>query len=860
MKTQITFLKIILPALLVWVHVMSSYSQTTDVISVKTADVAKFTDTHKQWRFEAVNYRMFNTVAGKYLTGHADGTVTLEAKDETATAANQYWSINELHSGHIALRNKGTGLSANSYRSDLQFVFSSDAEAQGTTTLPVNLTTANGPGGALMKLDAVTLIPVPGTSYTINTISWYTRSIVANSGNITVEAVDNNDGTAYAQWQFEEVESDPSYPVMSYNKRIYNTKAAKYLASVNNAGTYSTVLAPIDNTVTANLQYWTIVTGNYGAIMFRNYGAGGINDLNQGLTGADLVAGGTHEVNLTTANGPGSALLQLDDNSVKVPVPGTDYSIQSISWYLRSLISTVVDNSGGNLSATSLSDSELENSILKVNSGELVVDASKTLKSIQVAAGAKLTLNNGIALTATNGITLQSDATGTATLKSSGTYSGTITAQQYLGTARNWYVSSPVSSASAPATNMDYYYEYMEGGNNTEFVTQPGSSSLYWKGLANGTTMEVGKGYIAKANEGTTISFTGTPNNGSITTEFDLTRNDAKGKGFNLAGNPYPSYIDWADVATANPNLDNTYYYRTKNIDNSYAFVTWNGAGNEYVNSRGGTANTTITRFIPPTQAFWVRVKTGTSTTKMYFNNDMREHRDDNGNLMKAPRQDTRTSVRLQLINGTERDELLIYQDAGASNNYDSYDSPKMMNNSTTVPDLYSIVGDERLVINGLNAITENMELPLGFTLKSAAMLKMKATELNNLAEGMQVYLLDKTANTQTQLTPETDYSFTTTEANTNNESRFSLLFKAPGATTGIGESNQDKERISVFVNTQNELVIIAPENSRYAVYTMVGQQLEAGLVTTGVVRLSSVSKGVYLVKISNQTVKITLR
>ena len=311
---------------------------TSTFISVKTAEVSNFTNTHKQWRFEAVNYRIFNTVANKYLTGHANGSVTLETKDETATAGNQYWSVCELHSGHIALRNKGTGLSANDYRSDLQFEFSSTAEAQGTSTLPVNLTTINGPGGALMKLDAVTLIPVPGTSYTINTISWYTRSIVANAGNTSVEAIDNNGGTAYAQWQFEEVASDPIYPVMSYNKRIYNTKAGKYLVANNNSGVFVPALTILDQTATANLQYWTIVTGGFGSIMIRNVGAGGINDLHQGVSGADLVPAGTHEVNLTTANGPGGALLQLDDNSVKVPVPGTDYSIQSINWYSRSVI------------------------------------------------------------------------------------------------------------------------------------------------------------------------------------------------------------------------------------------------------------------------------------------------------------------------------------------------------------------------------------------------------------------------------------------------------------------------------------------------------------------------------------------
>jgi len=117
-------------------------------------------------------------------------------------------------------------------------------------------------------------------------------------------------------------------------------------------------------------------------------------------------------------------------------------------------------------------------------------------------------------------------------------------------------------------------------------------------------------------------------------------------------------------VAAANPNLDNTYYYRTKNtnITNTYTFVTWNGAGSgSYVVSNGSLpANTSITSHIPPIQAFWVRVKTGTSTTKMHFNNDMREHRLDNNNLMKVTKQNTRTSVRLQLQNGIDSDETLL--------------------------------------------------------------------------------------------------------------------------------------------------------------------------------------------------------
>ena len=504
----------------------------------------------------------------------------------------------------------------------------------------------------------------------------------------------------------------------------------------------------------------------------------------------------------------------------------------------------------------------IDNSIVTVASGaEITVGANKTLKSVTVAAGGKITITAGT-LTTTDGITLESDANGTATLLNSGTLTSTVTAKQFLGSARNWYVSSPISSAPSPATNVEYYYEYMEGGTNTVELRggQPGSPTDYWKGISNGTTMAVGKGYIAKTTAGTTVLFSGTPNNGDITTTFDLTRDDNKGKGFNLVGNPYTSYLDWSLVATANPNLDNTYYYRTKNtnITNTYTFVTWNGAGSgSFVVSNGSLpANTSITRHIPPTQAFWVRVKTGTITTKMNFNNGMREHRLDNNNLMKAPKQNTRTNVRLQLQNGTDSDELLIYQDAEASNGYDAYDSPKMMNNSTTVPDLYSKAGDERLVINGLNTLTNNTELPLGFSLNAAATLKLKATELSNLPEGAKVYLRDKQLSTETELTPATEYSFSTTAATTNNETRFSLLFRAPGATTAT--ANVEKERISVFVNKQNQITIIAKAGSPYAIYNAMGQLIENGTLNSGLQTANcKLQTGILVVKVNNQSTRV---
>jgi hypothetical protein len=549
---------------------------------------------------------------------------------------------------------------------------------------------------------------------------------------------------------------------------------------------------------------------------------------------------------------------------VKIPVQGTDYSIQSISWYLRSLICNIVDNTGGNLTAAGFTDSELANTNLKVNSGNLMVDASKTLKSVTVSPGAKISIGSGYTLTTTNGITLQSDANGTATLLNSGTYTGTVTAQQYLGSARNWYVSSPVQTTNSPANNIARYYEYVEAGNNNypkdgnNNAINPGETS-YWKFWTTGSPMTVGKGYIAQASAGTTVSFSGTPNNGNITTSFNLTRDDAKGKGFNLVGNPYPSYIDWSLVAGANTNLMSTAWFKTKKTDNSYIFASVNVATPSSPEIVSNSANTTITKYIPPTQAFWVRVKSGTASTSMSFTNAMREHRLNNGDLMKAPKHNERTRLRLQLVNGTETDEILVYFDANATNDYNDYDSPKMMNNSATTPDLYTKAGSERLVINGLNAVTDNMELPLGFSLNAAASLKLKATEMSNFPTGTRIYLLDKVESSQVELLPETEYSFKTTTATTNNEGRFSLVFRTSGSTTGV--ENTEKLNVQVFVNAANQIVIIAPEKAKYTIYNAVGQMIENGQTTAELQTVKcKLQTGVYMVKVNNQSTRVIIK
>jgi hypothetical protein len=243
----------------------------------------------------------------------------------------------------------------------------------------------------------------------------------------------------------------------------------------------------------------------------------------------------------------------------------------------------------------------------------------------------------------------------------------------------------------------------------------------------------------------------------------------------------------------------------------------------------------------------------------MSFTNEMREHRLSSGDLMKAPKVTERKRLRLQLVNGTETDETLIYFDSNATNDFNDYDSPKMMNNSSTTPDLYTKASNERLVINGLNEVIDNLELPLGFSLNAAATLKLKATEMSNFPVGTRIYLLDKEESSQVELLPETEYSFKTTAATTNNESRFSLVFRAPNASTGI--DNVEKSNMQVFVNAANQIMIIAPEKSNYAIYNAVGQLIENGTVyVKHETRNTKLNAGVYVVKVNNESIRVIVK
>lgn len=481
----------------------------------------------------------------------------------------------------------------------------------------------------------------------------------------------------------------------------------------------------------------------------------------------------------------------------------------------------------------------------------LTIDQDVALNSIEVNPEAKLTLNVGSTLT-TSKFNINSDATnGTGTFvdlnPNGGVTSDTINVQQYLSTARNWYLSSPVSN---PLTTSNYtYYKYNEP--TSVFVS-----------VNTGTAFAPGVGYIALPNAtGTTLTFTnqsgGSLNAGDV--DVALTASGATHTGFNLIGNPYPCHLGWTyDFANANSSLiESSIWIRTNgglsNNSGQWSFATYNAASSESVPS---VANAGI---IAPMQSFWVKAKT--AGTLILDNKLTRSHQYSNSLRVPAAKNSDRQRLRMEVSNGVTTDETLVYFDSSADNGYDVYDSRKFPDTNAAVQ-IYTLAGSENLVINGMSSIP-NTELPLGFMATSVGTYSLKASQFSNFVAGTQIILKDYADVNHPVITDLSDgsaYTFVSAVAST--ATRFTMTFKAPSVATDI--NSQRNQNTTVFKNANGNITIIKNNIMGEGIVTIcntVGQKLiTCSTMGATTVIEKSLTPGVYIVTVDVNNCKMTKR
>jgi len=476
--------------------------------------------------------------------------------------------------------------------------------------------------------------------------------------------------------------------------------------------------------------------------------------------------------------------------------------------------------------------------IEKTGTGKLTLSGANTAfgGNVTVSAGEleitdKLTVSGNLVNNAS--LTLAPGATVLTGGAVSGT--GASNVKQTLSTenSRKWYyLSSPVAGATTALFGAtDQIGSYDEATH--AYIATPLTS-------ADNASLAVGTGYAVKlGGANPTLTFSGTLNGGNVNIPVSRTGSDEK-SGFNLVGNPYPSYIDWDAISAANSeNIQSTIWTRTFEADNM-VFKTYNA------DAQVGSDDES-TAHIAPLQAFWVRVpdsKTDESGLTLDLTDAQRSHKESGDAGLRASKAETRPIVRLQVSNGANRDNAVILSDENAQDGFDSYDSEKMSNEIAAVPEIWTLAGTEKLVINTLNTIPENTEIALGFKTGTAGSFSISATAVENISGELKVFLKDKTMGVNHNLSAGGAYEFTSGVV--SDESRFAIVFGTDNFT-GIASQNAGVVKLTAYANANRE---IAANAGRFTVFNVFGQQ----------VNNHGLPAGVYFVKAGNETVKVVVK
>ncbi|WP_291112179.1 LamG-like jellyroll fold domain-containing protein [Flavobacterium sp. UBA4120] len=485
------------------------------------------------------------------------------------------------------------------------------------------------------------------------------------------------------------------------------------------------------------------------------------------------------------------------------------------------------------------------------------------------------------------------------------------------------YWCSPVSPINITANNTNYTVADMlkDGTTSTPqninwvagydgSATSPISLARYWlytfdnyvNAYANWvqiletTPIRVGQGFTLKgsgAASGTqNYTFTGKPNNGTITT------NTVGDDQLLLTGNPYPSSLDADAFITDNissletftsPSTDGTLYfwehYATNNThvlrdyQGGYAVRNLTGglapsaAGVDFISQSGTPSRGIPNRYIPVGQGFFVNGKVGSGGTVTFKNSQRGFYKEDDAvfsNIMykttagnKTQKittnnnndpiaKDTIMKIRLGFDSNNlyHRQVLLGFMNEKATSAMDyGYDG---LNMDDFPNDMYLLNGENQLVIEGEGFFDANVSYPIGVKTDVAGTVKFMIDDLENFDPKQAIFIYDTIANTYHNIRNK---AFEVDMPIGVNNARFSLRFKDKTLT---GKNSIDDIKITHIQNgniliINNKLLDVTVQ--KVILFNISGQPIAAWKIENQEqqniqIPIKSISSGVYIAKV----------
>ncbi len=486
-----------------------------------------------------------------------------------------------------------------------------------------------------------------------------------------------------------------------------------------------------------------------------------------------------------------------------------------------------------------------------ISTGNAIVSNTTFCNTITVSPGAGVTVNTGFSLTA-NTTTLNSTSQLFSSLIVNGTINGTINYNRYAAlvapTGTNDLISAPVvdqtfGSFATENTNL------AASGVLRAFApynTTYGAYENYNTTDNAATTLSAGRGFRAATTDGSTLKFTGI----ARTNEVDVSISDA-GNAWNLIGNPYPSYIDFATFFNLNKtqfNSDSAYQaLYGYDGDASNGWTVWNLAT---------ITDATITELIAPGQAFFVKAKPTGGSVK--FTPAMRTTGSSDDFILGKQKSKNVALCKLRLTSATKSATTAIYFIEGTTRGLDvGYDAGKYVSGSAGFSIFSNLVEDNSGLDMAIQSLPytdfNDVVIPLGINATAAELTIEIDENTTDLPDHINVYLEDTAVNTLTLLN-NTAYTFAPSEA-LSGTGRFYLRY----TSKALSVLTNSFEYLQIYhATSQKEIVVKGKLNSKSSaeLFDIQGrlvlrQNLEHSQISN-TINVATLSAGTYIIKVFN--------
>lgn len=314
---------------------------------------------------------------------------------------------------------------------------------------------------------------------------------------------------------------------------------------------------------------------------------------------------------------------------------------------------------------------------------------------------------------------------------------------------------------------------------------------------------------------------------------------------YHLVGNPYTSSLSMYRFLKANPAFENSIW----TLDN--------GKVTAYTLALDEAYDKKTDVLVSPTQAFFVKLKTGESATEATFNASMLINKD------VTPGEKAlviRPTLTLTTTDGVRNSESKLIVNDEASRDYVDGEDVEMLGegNIAEIAQVYSVAGSQAVALNASDDINwmpvgvvapKSKDIDVNVSLNSKMLRKM-----NN--EGSQLFLFDATTKTFSEIKDGM-----TVKMMANDHGRYYITNQSSLNTTDINT-------IDCFSPTENTIVVatLKGDMKRVVVYDISGALVTSNhSVNGGRCQLNVPKAGIYVVKATTkedrtETFKIAVR